>query len=132
VVLFRTTAITRPDIPDLPPIRAASIPRSLPWNSHWRLFLMLLWAAGSLGALSQMLIAFVRMRNVRRAAELSPHCAAAAIIARELGIRQAVDVLGLGPGAMPMTFGILRPVVSCRATRPRGARSGDTSYCCMS
>jgi TonB family protein len=112
-VLFRTTAMARSEAPvsqPLPQVPAApshSIPRRL----HWRFSIILLWAAGSLLAFVQMLLALARMRRVRRSALPSAYSHTIAELAQAVGIHHSVDVLDAPSGAMPMTFGILRPAV---------------------
>ena len=111
-VLFRTTAATPIDTAGAPnrQVTAASS-RSLAWRPDWRLSLMLLWGAGSLAGFAQMLAACGRVWRMRRAARPSPDRRLAVDLAQELGIRHAVDILETGEGTMPMTFGIVRPVV---------------------
>src|SRR5690348_14120148 len=69
-VLFRTTATAHADIASALNTQLASAvrpSRSLPWRPDWRLSLMLLWAAGSLAAFTQMLLACAGMWRIRRA-----------------------------------------------------------------
>jgi TonB family protein len=113
-VLFRANATADAGMIAAQPARprpVAAKPHARPFESHWRLIAVFLWAAGSLLAFFQMLIALARTRKTRRAFGPSAYSAEAAEIAGELGIRNPVDVLESPAGAMPMTFGILRPVV---------------------
>jgi TonB family protein len=113
-VLFQTTATAHPDgAASQSPQRAGSTApfRSLPWTPDWRLSLMLLWAAGSAVAFTQMLIACARMWRLRRAAKPSPDRSLSVDLAQELGIAHAVEVLETAEGTMPMTFGIVHPAV---------------------
>jgi TonB family protein len=112
-VLFRTTAIAHTDGASLQTQQRSTQPpsRSLPWRPDWRLSLMLLWAAGSVAAFAQMLVACAGMWRMRRAAKPSPDRSLSVELAQELGIRHKVDVLETAEGTMPMTFGILRPAV---------------------
>ena len=74
-VLFRTTATAHPDAggsQSPQPAGVAAPSRSLLWRPDWRLSLMLLWAAGSVAALAQMLVACAGMRRIRRGARPSP------------------------------------------------------------
>jgi TonB family protein len=72
---------------------------------------MLLWAAGTLAAFAQMLVACAGMWRVRRSARPSPDRLLSRELAQGLGIPHAVEVLETSAGTMPMTFGILRPAV---------------------
>jgi TonB family protein len=113
-VLFRTTATAHADAATALSQQLAAAPgpsQSLPWRPDWRLWLMLLWAAGSVVALTQMLVACAGMRRIRRAARPSADRRLSLELAQELGIRHAVEVLETAEGTMPMTFGILRPAV---------------------
>src|SRR5258708_6330319 len=113
-VLFRTTATAHPDGASAQSPQRTTAPahsRSLPWRPDWRLSLMLLWAAGSVAAFAQMLVACGRMWRIRRAARPSPDRRLSEELAQELGLRHAVEVLETAEGTMPMTFGILRPAV---------------------
>jgi len=83
----------------------------VPWRSGWPFWLMLLWAAGAAVAFAQLLVAAAAVRRVRRAANPSPYRRLADRLARELGIERWVDVLETSEGAMPMTLGVVRPVV---------------------
>jgi TonB family protein len=84
-------------------------PGTAPLDSRrpgWRLWLMLLWAAGTAAAFARMLAACAWMRRVRR-------YAAPASYAADLAIAPDVDadVLETADATMPMTFGILRPAI---------------------
>ncbi len=77
----------------------------------WRIWLMLLWAAGVAAAFARMLAAFIATWRVERAARPFPNDGLALALAQSLGIRHRVRVLESRPGSMPMTFGLLRPAV---------------------
>jgi TonB family protein len=105
-----SAAVEPPSSSSLPPAtarRATSAPR----YSDWRIWLMLLWAAGAAAAFARMLAAFVAMWRVQRAARPFPDDGLARPLAESLGIRHPVRVLESRPGSMPMTFGLLRPAV---------------------
>jgi TonB family protein len=105
-----STAGEPPSSSSLPPAtarRATSAPR----YSDWRIWLMLLWAAGAAAAFARMLAAFVAMWRVQRAARPFPDDGLARALAESLGIRHPVRVLESRPGSMPMTFGLLQPAV---------------------
>jgi TonB family protein len=113
-LVFQTSATARADRDSshISPQASAPAPRQpASWRPDWRLSLMLLWAAGSAAALTQMLAACAGMWRVRRAAKPSPDRGLSVALAQGLGIRHPVDVLGTAEGTMPMTFGIVRPAV---------------------
>jgi TonB family protein len=96
------------------PLSSSLLPRSAvnaPRYHDWRIWLMLLWAAGAAAAFARMLAAFVAMWRVQRAARPFPDDGLARALAESLGIRHPVRVLESRPGSMPMTFGLLRPAV---------------------
>jgi TonB family protein len=113
-VLFQATATAHPEAAvSQNPVRTHASASSRPalWRPDWRLSLMLLWAAGSLAAFAQMLVAYAGMRRMRRAARPSPDIRLSVELAQGLGIRHTVEVLETTEGTMPMTFGIVRPAV---------------------
>jgi TonB family protein len=113
-VVFQSTATARADADTARNSHRPAIAGSVqpaPWLPDWRLGLMLLWTAGSVVALAQVLWACARMWSMRRAAKPSPDLPLSVELARGLGIRRAVDVLETADGTMPMTFGIVRPAV---------------------
>ncbi|MGD0298827.1 MAG: TonB family protein [Bryobacteraceae bacterium] len=89
----------------------ASPKRPIQKPLDWRLLLMSLWAAGAAAAFTQMSIAFAAMSRMRRAAGPSVDGELAAELARNLELSHAVQVLETPAGCMPMTWGILRPVI---------------------
>jgi len=111
--LFEITAIAEPNAASNVESRAhtAAPAHSAPWRPNWRLSLLLVWAIGAAAALLQMLIAFAGLWRARRFAPPSPDSQLSAGLARELGIRHPVDVLETTAGSMPMTCGLLRPVI---------------------
>ena len=105
-----SAAVEPPSSSVLPPAtarRAIAAPR----YGDWRIWLMLLWAAGAAAAFARMFAAFVAMWRVQRAARPFPDDGLARALAHSLGIRHDVRVLESRPGSMPMTFGLLRPAV---------------------
>jgi TonB family protein len=85
---------------------------SLP-RIDWRLILMLLWAAGAIITLAQMLTACVTVWRLRRTSPpFGPRehnlCRA---LTQALGIRRSVDLIETKTGSMPMTFGVLRTAI---------------------
>jgi len=87
--------------------RAVHVPR----YGDWRIWLMLLWAAGAATAFAGMMAAFIAVWRIERTAPGFPDDGLARGLAQELGIRHRVRVLEGRPGSMPMTFGLLRPAV---------------------
>ena len=81
------------------------------WLPDWRMYLLLGWAAGAGVALARTLVAYAAARQVRRSGGPFPDRDLCATLARSLGIRRAVDVIGIDAGSMPMTFGARRAVV---------------------
>jgi TonB family protein len=78
--------------------------RSAPTAAHfdWPMWIMLLWSAGSAVLLAQMIAAYLRMSQRRRhAGAFDPAC----------DLSPGVRALEAPPGSMPMTFGILHPVI---------------------
>jgi TonB family protein len=109
VAAFTTTVAATP---------AAPVSRSSPATvqpatsslrpSRWRLWLMLVWAAGTSAGLLQMVAGWVVLWRARRAAKPLPD---GDRLPDAFGIRHAVDILETRRGNMPMTFGWLRPAI---------------------
>jgi TonB family protein len=121
LVFHATTAAAAPSgtvtAPGPHAVPAAQVPAAARAAMGWRSVLLLVWAAGLLLALTQMLAACFALWRARRAARPSGYAALASSLARDLGIVDKVHVLEV-PGGMPMTFGVLRPTVfvpSCAA-----------------
>src|SRR6266436_5981121 len=113
-VVFQTAATARADVAvsrDTQQSIMSSAAQPAPWRPDWRLSLMLLWAAGAVAALMQMLVTCARIWRLRRAAMPSTDGDLSKVLAKGLGISHPVEVLETGQGLMPMTFGILRPAV---------------------
>jgi TonB family protein len=113
-VTFRTDAVAKPGAPapaGAQPARAAGAPTAAPWHPDFRLWPMLLWAAGSALALAHLLTAYALMWRARRRAQPFPDPEIFHAVRYFLGIRGDVDLLALRPSAMPMSFGVLRPAV---------------------
>ena len=112
-VVFRvaSSAAVEPPSSSLLPSATARRAINAPRYYDWRIWLMLLWAAGAAAAFARMLAAFIAMWRVQRAARPFPDDGLARALAESLGIRHPVRVLESRPGGMPMTFGLLRPAV---------------------
>src|ERR1017187_1205667 len=92
---------------------AAPQPRPAPAHSpiDWRLFPMLIWAAGALVGLAQMVVAGRAIAGARRRARPHPAQPESVALAEAIGIGHAVDVLEAPAGSMPMTCGLFRPAI---------------------
>src|SRR5450432_2871875 len=77
----------------------------------WKIWLMVIWAAGVLFSVAQMLLACAAIGRLRGRAVPSPDRDRVRALAVALGIRHEVDVLQTAAGGMPMTFGLLRPAI---------------------
>jgi TonB family protein len=110
-VVFQATASAE-DPPSHAQSRSGAIVAlsSRPWHPNWRLLLMCFWAVGMAAGFMQMLLAWAAVSRIRRRASpiTDPELPA---LARSLGIQHNVIVLETGRGAMPMTFGLLRPAI---------------------
>ena len=87
-----------------PAIASPSASRKAPLGSDfdWPLWVMLIWCGGSATLLAQMTVAYLRMAQRRRHSRLFD-------VACELPA--GVQALEAPAGSMPMTFGVLHPVV---------------------
>jgi TonB family protein len=99
-----------------PPVKSDSSSRPLaaqpvansPRHLDWRLWLMLLWAAGTAAGFLQMLAAWVMVWRARRSAKPLPDVVS---LSHALAIHDPVDILETRRSSMPMTFGVLRPAI---------------------
>jgi TonB family protein len=106
-----SSAAVEPPSASLLQTAAARRTTNAPHYYDWRIWLMLLWAAGAAAAFLRTFAAFIAMWRVQRAARPFPDDGLARALAQALGIRHDVRVLESRPGGMPMTFGLLRPAV---------------------
>lgn len=81
------------------------------WRPDWMLCVMLAWAGGAVLSWLQMMAAAAAVSRVRRSAVPFGDANFCRALARALGIRHAVDVLGAKAGTMPMTFGLFRSAI---------------------
>jgi TonB family protein len=112
-LVFRSTATdsAQPATPATQHASRASTPAATPARPiNPRTAILSLWAAGAILCLIQMLYACFALRRLRRTAVWSPDADDAAALAQAIGIDTPVRVLET-PHAMPMTFGIRRPVI---------------------
>ena len=112
-VVFQVASSAAVEPPSSPVLPAANARRAItaPRYGDWRIWLMLLWAAGAAAAFARMFAAFVAMWRVQRSARPFRDDGLARALAQSLGIRRPVPVLESRTGSMPMTFGLLRPAI---------------------
>src|ERR1039458_6185724 len=117
-VVFRTTTVAAGDLVPQGAARASATGSApvtpVAWRPDWRLWLMLLWAAGAPAASAQMLAGWAAMRRVRRTAKPFRDPDLPALLTA-LGIDHEVDVLETRAGRMPASFGLFRPAVFMQA-----------------
>ncbi|HUQ90554.1 MAG TPA: TonB family protein [Bryobacteraceae bacterium] len=101
-----SSAGARPSVSPLSGSTVASQP-----GIDWRTWLMWLWAAGTTAGLLKMLASCAVIWRVRIMARTSSDRELCKSLALSLDVRHSVDLLETEPGSMPMTFGILRPVI---------------------
>jgi len=93
---------------------AAAVPPAVS-ALNWRLWIMLLWAAGASVALARMMAGCIVVWGIRRKApQFSDRAVCSNVsseISQSLGIRRHVEILENRAGTMPMTFGFLKPAV---------------------
>jgi TonB family protein len=113
---FQATATAGPDAEAtlrgsvLPAAAAAKPAQPAPRRVDWALWTMLLWIAGAVVALAQMVAAAVSMARVR--AKARPYSGEDfGRLAAALEISHEVPVLEAHEGSMPMTFGLWRPAI---------------------
>jgi len=82
-----------------------------PWSPNRRQWLTWIWAIGAAGGAAQMAAAYGSLIRLRRGARPFHDGELAGRLAEAMGIRERVEVFEIGLGAMPMTFGFLRPSV---------------------
>ena len=114
VALFETTSTAAADVPAT---HASDRPTAVAPHggarrlTDWRLLVMAIWAAGVFAACLQVLFGIAGLWRLRRTASPSPDGMLAKQLARELGISRTIRVVETSEGAMPMTAGLLRPVI---------------------
>ena len=87
----------------------APAPASAPID--WRLFPLLLWAAGTAAGVAQLALAARATALARRRAHPHSFQAEGVALASAIGIGRAVDILAAPAGSMPITCGLFHPVV---------------------
>ena len=105
-VLFQASAAaSNPAVISVPPrVGASAAPLRSSSAPPWRGVVVALWLAGVLVAVARMLAGGLAMIFARRRSRQIEQV-------HVPGMRRAVPVLEARPGAMPMTFGFLRPAV---------------------
>lgn len=81
--------------------------------STWMSWLVYLWAGGGILVLLALVLAVLRTRRLRRLGRPAPVETRIMVwqLAARLGLRRQVTALELAGNVMPMTFGVLRPVI---------------------
>ena len=82
-------------------------------GAGWTTWIALIWAAGSLLILGHLLVGILAVHNLARGTAVAtgaPWLALARSLAADLGIRRVQFRRG-GAATMPMTWGVIRPVV---------------------
>jgi len=92
-------------------VRRQAQPLPLRSRINWRLGLALLWMAGSVAGIGQIVVAAAILAAARRRARVHPAQQEGAALAKAGGIRHTVDILEGRAGSMPMTCGWLRPAI---------------------
>ena len=90
-------------------VRIAAHPA--PWHPDWKLWLMLLWAAGAAMAGVRLTIGYAAAWRIRRSARPFQDGSLTCMLAQRLGVREPVELLEAGPRSMPMTFGLTRATI---------------------
>jgi len=93
------------------PRSAAAVINPALRSPDWKLWLMLLWAAGTVVAFVRMLAAYAAAWRVRAHSRPLPDRDACSSLGQKLGIRRPVDLLQSEPGSMPVTFGLRRAAI---------------------
>jgi TonB family protein len=120
-LLIRTTATARSAgtaaLPVSGPTRGAVGTRraeaqaASPWQTDWRLWVMLLWGAGAALAAAQVAVACLAMWRAGRRSQPFADRDLVARLTHSLDIVHVVEVLETSQSSMPMTFGVFRPTV---------------------
>src|SRR6185503_10489921 len=96
-----------------PPL-AADVPVRFRLTPDWTLFVVPVWLAGASLVLMALVLGLARLAWLRRTSRPvrdGAWIALAAELARALGIRRPVRLLQSAGPAMPMTWGVVRPVI---------------------
>lgn len=104
-VLFQATALDLANSAAISPSRRG--PSALP-HLHWLAFF---WMAGTSLAFVYMFLAYGAIRWRSRSARPFGDRELSVAVARSLRLRKPAEILQTDAGSMPMTFGILRPVI---------------------
>jgi TonB family protein len=113
-VVFHATGSEHPGANTAASVGQASVvvpSQPAPWRPDWRMWLMTVWAAGTVAMLGQMLAACVMVCYARRSAKTWSGQTLARELSDTLGIHQPVEVLESKAGSMPMAFGFLRSTI---------------------
>jgi TonB family protein len=112
-VTFHAASSPSPDARNLEsraPRAAVVQTKPKPWSPDWRMFLVFVWALGTLLSFGQMLVSWAAIRRIRRIARSLALPDFSSTVAH-LGIKGEVALLEAGPGSMPMAHGLFRSTI---------------------
>ncbi len=112
-LVFQALGVAETDAASQPTAAAAFAGplQRAPWHPGVRLWLVCAWAAGVAAAFAQMLVAYLALWRLRRAARPLRDGGQTDALTEAMGIGHPVPVWETAPGAMPMSFGFLRASV---------------------
>lgn len=113
-LVFRVFSIATSDAPSVAvtPAQSLTLPAApASRRADWKLWFVVIWAAGTFVSLLQMAAAYVALLRLRRRLTLLPADGQTIALAQSLEIDHDVDIYEGRAGTMPMTFGFLRPSI---------------------
>jgi TonB family protein len=113
-VVFQDTAAASADGAGAHSASAGSVriaAHAAPRRPDWKLWLMLLWAAGAAMAGVRLTVGYAAAWRIQRSARPFQDGSLAGMLAQTLGVREPVELLEAGPRSMPMTFGLTRATI---------------------
>ncbi|HUA86438.1 MAG TPA: M56 family metallopeptidase [Bryobacteraceae bacterium] len=109
VVTFTADATARADITPTPPTRAGRVNPARTPRSFTNIF-AILWAIGATLGCARMVLACAAVMRLRSRSSVAAGSEMTQL-AREIGLRRAVDLRETSAGSMPMTAGLRRPTI---------------------
>lgn len=94
--------------------RSASAPTDAAWKWNGRSWLAALWACGIVAALMPLAIGLASLRRLRRTSRVladGPASAALRLLQAQCGLRRRIGLVESSSRAIPLTWGVLRPVI---------------------
>lgn len=94
--------------------RSASAPTDAAWKWNGRSWLAALWACGIVAALMPLAIGLASLRRLRRTSRVladGPASAALRLLQAQCGLRRRIGLFESNSRAIPLTWGLLRPVI---------------------